>query len=184
MRIPVDAAWKAGDFRKPLLPGAVNEFELLAQLRWCEDSRLLLSEGKQPSAVPFLLEGKAKLSMNSVEGRRRILGVAIAGDFLGLAAVVSCFPYEIKATVMFPLRDHMPAPPNLLQFLCTLPGCGALSGTSVEPRVSADLRTVALPRSFIDSIHQTRSTAGLVRRRPPSRAWNPDPTLLYARRNR
>jgi CRP/FNR family transcriptional regulator len=59
--------------------------------------------------------------MNSIEGRRLILGVAAPGDILGLAAVVSGLPYEITAEARFPCRIASFPRRSFLDFLCSYP---------------------------------------------------------------
>jgi CRP/FNR family transcriptional regulator len=91
------AAWKEGEFFHGLSPASMGQFESLAAPYRCEDTSVLLTEGEEPGAVLFLLEGKVKLSLNSIDGRRLILGIAGPGYVLGLAAVVSGAPSEITA---------------------------------------------------------------------------------------
>jgi CRP/FNR family transcriptional regulator len=97
------------------------EFESLAEPFWCEKNTVLLTEGEKPGRALFLLQGRAKLSMNSIEGRRLILGVAAPGDILGLAAVVSGLPYEITAEARFPCRIASFPRRSFLDFLCSYP---------------------------------------------------------------
>jgi CRP/FNR family transcriptional regulator, cyclic AMP receptor protein len=98
------AAWRAGEFYNRLPSGAIHEFESLAAPYRCESGSVLLAEGEQPRTVLFLLEGRVKLSLNSINGRRLIVGIAEPGDILGLAAVVSGGPYDITAEAQSPCR--------------------------------------------------------------------------------
>jgi CRP/FNR family transcriptional regulator, cyclic AMP receptor protein len=60
-----------------------------------------MSEGEQPGRVLFLLDGRVRLSINSVGGRRLVLGIAEPGEILGLAAAMSGFPSEVTAETQF-----------------------------------------------------------------------------------
>jgi CRP/FNR family transcriptional regulator len=99
-----NAPWKDSTLLNCLSPEAIGEFELLATPFSCEGSAVLFREGEQPGTVLFLLEGRVKLSFNSVEGKRLTLGVAEPGDILGLAAAVSGCPYEVTAEAQFPSK--------------------------------------------------------------------------------
>ena len=116
-----EAAWRAGDFYKPLPPGAISEFKSLAAPSRCEGGTVLLSEGEQPSAVLFLLEGKVKLSMNSNQGRRLILGIAEPGDILELAAAFSDCPYEVTAEAQSQCKITALARRSFLDFIVRYP---------------------------------------------------------------
>ena len=104
------AAWRTSEFCKCLSPEAILEFESLAAPFWCEENTVLLTEGEKPGRALFLLQGRAKLSMNSIEGRRLILGVAAPGDFLGLGTVVSGLPCEVIASTTAFSRLPFPSP--------------------------------------------------------------------------
>lgn len=60
---------------------------------------VLIREGEHPSSV--MHAGKVKVSINSSDGRRLILGFSGPGDFLGLRSAFSGFPYEIMAETQF-----------------------------------------------------------------------------------
>jgi len=115
------AVLRTGEFCKCLPPKAILELESLAAPHWCEENTVLLTEGGKPSKALFLLDGRVKLSMNSADGRRLILGVAAPGDILGLSAVVSGLPYEITAEARFPCRITSLPRQSFLDFLCRYP---------------------------------------------------------------
>jgi len=100
---------------------AALELESLAVPYWCDEGTVLLKEGEKPGRVLFLLHGSVKLSMNSIEGRRLILGVAAPGDILGLSAVVSGLPYEVTAEARFPCRMTSLPRQGFLDFLYSYP---------------------------------------------------------------
>ena len=115
------AAWRTSEFCKCLSPEAMLEFESLAAPFWCEENTVLLTEGERPGRALFLLEGRAKLSMNSIECRRLILGVAAPGDFLGLGTVVSGLPCEVTAEAQFPCKITSLPRQRFLDFLSRYP---------------------------------------------------------------
>src|ERR1035438_10264195 len=83
-----DSSWpyETGAFFRRMSISARREFELLATRIQCAPSKLLIAEDQKPFNVLFLLEGEANISMTSLNGRQFLLGVAGAGEILGLAS--------------------------------------------------------------------------------------------------
>jgi len=115
------AEWRAGEFFKCLSPNAMIEFESLATSFSCERSTVLFAEEQEPDSILFVLEGKVKLAMNSIEGKRLTLGIAGPGEILGLAAAVSGCPYETTAVAQFPCRIGSLSRQSFLDFLLRHP---------------------------------------------------------------
>jgi len=141
------AGWRAGEFCHGLSPQAIGEFESLATLFHCDEGAVLLTEREQPDRVMILLEGRVKLSMNSIEGRRLILGIAEPGDVLGLAGVVSGRPYEITAEAQFPCRLRSLPRQSFLDFLLRNPVASQNAGRQLSleyKRACEQLRLVGL----------------------------------------
>ena len=59
--------------------------------------------------------------MNSSGGKRLTLGIAVPGDVLGLAAVVTGCPYEITAVAQFPCRIRALPQKSFLDLLLRYP---------------------------------------------------------------
>ena len=91
-------------FFKDLSAEAQSDFASLATHFRCPGSTVLISETQEPSSILFLLEGEVNISMNSSDGRRFLLGVAGAGDTLGLTSAISGDCSEIQAQAMYPCR--------------------------------------------------------------------------------
>jgi len=115
------APWRAGEFYKSLSPQAMSQFESLAAPFCCEGDTVLFTEEEQPCSILFLLEGRVKLSLNSVVGKRLILGSAGPGDILGLTSAVSGCPYEMTAEAQFPCRLISLPRQSFLDFLLCYP---------------------------------------------------------------
>jgi len=98
-----------------------SQYRIGAIPYWCAEDTVQLREGEKPGRVFFLLDGRVNLSLNSIEDRCLILGIAAPGDILGLAAVVSGLPYEIKAEARFPCRITSLSRQSFLDFLCSYP---------------------------------------------------------------
>jgi CRP/FNR family transcriptional regulator, cyclic AMP receptor protein len=116
----------------------------------CPGTVLILEEGQKPAGVLLLLEGKAKLSLNSVDGRRLIIGFALPGEILGLTAAVSGLPYEITAEAQYPCMISSVPRQSFLDFLLRSP----VACQSVTRQMSLDykrtldqLRTIGLTAS-------------------------------------
>ena len=100
----LSAPWRRGEFYNCLSAEAMSEFESLGTLFCCSENAILFAEEQQPCFVLFLLEGRVKLSMNSIGGRRLILGISRPGDILGLTSAISGLPYEMTAEAQYPCR--------------------------------------------------------------------------------
>lgn len=98
------AEWRMGEIYKDLSPHAMSEIESLAAPFCCESTTVLFAEEEEPRSILFMLEGQVKLTMNSSGGKRLTIGIAVPGDVLGLAAVVTGCPYEVTAVAQFPCR--------------------------------------------------------------------------------
>jgi CRP/FNR family cyclic AMP-dependent transcriptional regulator len=115
------AEWRAGDFYKDLSPKAMSEFESQAAPFRCEGTAVIFTEEQEASDILFLLEGRVKPTMNSIEGRRLTLGIARPGEILGLAAAIAGGRYEITAVAQFPCRITALPRPIFLDFLLRYP---------------------------------------------------------------
>jgi CRP-like cAMP-binding protein len=91
-------------FFRDLSAQAQSDFQSLATDFRCPGSTVLISEAEEPSSILFLLEGEVNISMNSSDGRRFLLGVAGAGDILGLTSAISGDSSEIRVQAMYPCR--------------------------------------------------------------------------------
>jgi len=98
------ATWRKGEFYKCLTAEAMSEFETTGTVFDCPETTVLFAEKQQPGSVLFLLEGRVKLSMNSIGGRRLILGVSRPGNILGITSAVSGLTYEMTAEAQYPCR--------------------------------------------------------------------------------
>ncbi len=115
------AEWRTGEFYKDLSPDAISALESFAEPYHCGGSSVLFAEEQEPCSLLFLLEGRVKLTMNSSEGRRLTLGIAVPGDVLGLAALVTGRPYEITAVAQFPCRIRALPRKSFLDLLLRYP---------------------------------------------------------------
>lgn len=123
---------RPGHFSQRLLPEERMELESLRTSFDCPPSTTLFVEKQAPDFVLFLLTGQVKLSLNSSAGRRVILGIACAGETLGLASVFSRIRHDMTAETASPcriasmasedfhgfLRRHPSAYVNLARELC------------------------------------------------------------------
>ncbi len=118
-----DARWSCGTegFFKDLPTKAQSDFELLATRFHCPGSTVLISEAQEAFSILFLLEGEVNISMNSSDGRRLLLGVAGAGDILGLTSTISGDSSEIRAEARYPCRIASLQRQDFLGFLSRHP---------------------------------------------------------------
>jgi CRP/FNR family transcriptional regulator len=81
---------------------AIRGFESLTAVSRYPAASVLIREEQEPSTVMFVLEGRVKLSINSSDGRRLIVGIALAGEILGLTSALSGCSHVITAEAQFP----------------------------------------------------------------------------------
>jgi len=111
------SAARTGDFSERLSPEERLEFESLRTSSYYPPETTLFVEQQVPDNVLFLLTGQVKISLNSSAGRRVILGVACAGETLGLASAFSGSPYDITAETVSPCMIASIATAVFLEFL-------------------------------------------------------------------
>jgi CRP/FNR family transcriptional regulator len=122
----------------------------ISQRSFCPGTVLMLEEGQIPTNVLLLLEGRAKLSLNSIDGRRLIVGFACAGEVLGLTSAISGLPYEMTAEAQYPCTISSVPRQTFLDFLSRSP----VACQNVTRQLSLDykrtleqLRTIGLTAS-------------------------------------
>ncbi len=120
---PDDSAWPSptGEFFKGLSINARIDFGLLSTNIRCPSARVLISEQQKPLNILFLLEGQVNISINSSDGRRLLLGVASAGDILGLTSAISGDSSEIRAEARYPCKIASMLRRDFLAFLSRYP---------------------------------------------------------------
>lgn len=93
--------YRTGEFFRGLPEKARTEFEWLAAPVCCQKATVLFTEQQYPRSVLCLLEGRVKLWVDSLDGRRLIVGIAEPGEILGLTAAVSGDRYGMIAESLF-----------------------------------------------------------------------------------
>jgi CRP/FNR family transcriptional regulator len=109
--------YRNGEFFRQNSDEAPFDFFSISERYSCPGAAHILREGQKPASVLLLLEGKVKLSLNSIDGRRLIIGFALPGEILGLTSVVSGLPYEITAEAQFPCMFSSLPRQSFLDFL-------------------------------------------------------------------
>ncbi|MGA9670191.1 MAG: Crp/Fnr family transcriptional regulator [Terracidiphilus sp.] len=94
--------YKTGEFFRGLPESARTDFEWLATPVCCQRATILFTEQQLPRSVLCLLEGRVKLWVDSIDGKRLIVGIAGPGEILGLTAAVSGDRYGMTAESLFP----------------------------------------------------------------------------------
>jgi CRP/FNR family transcriptional regulator len=128
--------YRKGEFFRQTSDEALFDFASISERFFCPGTALILREGQKPASVLLLLEGRAKLSLNSSDGRRLIIGFASPGEILGLNSVVSGLPYEITAEAQFPCTISSLPRQSFLNFLLRSP----VACQSVTRQLSLDYR--------------------------------------------
>ena len=128
--------YRKGEFFSQTSDETLFDFASISERFFCPSAALILREGQRPASVLLLLEGKAKLSLNSIDGRRLIIGFASPGEILGLTSVVSGLPYEITAEAQFPCMISSLPRQSFLDFLLR----SQVACQSVTRQLSLDYR--------------------------------------------
>ena len=108
-------------FFKDLSTEAQRDYASLATHFRCPGATVLISEAEEPSSILFILEGEVNISMSSSDGRRLLLGIAGAGDTLGLTSALSGGSSEIRAQAMYPCTIASMRRRDFLEFLSCHP---------------------------------------------------------------
>ena len=82
-----------------LSPQVLQAFEKITHTHFYPQGTVLFMEGQSPQAVFILCSGRAKLSINSSNGKS-LMRMTEFGELLGLNAVVSGRPYEVSAEML------------------------------------------------------------------------------------
>lgn len=140
-----------------LSPEALKSFSAASHLSTYPGGAVLFVEGQVPRGAFVLCSGRVKLSTTSREGKVLILKMAEPGDPLGLSAVVSGTPYELRAETLGPCQVNFIEREALMKLL--------------EKHVEVGLHTAqALSKEFQSAyrdIHElvlARSSAGKLAR--------------------
>lgn len=111
----------AEELFRDLSDEAISDFESKVERSSCPGMKVLITEEEEPARILFLIKGKVKLSINSFDGKRFILGMVGPGEILGLSSAVSGFPYEMTAESQFPCEISSLPRQSFLTFLVRYP---------------------------------------------------------------
>jgi CRP/FNR family transcriptional regulator len=93
-----------GYFFNSISAAALRDFLYVVVPIYCPGNAVLFQEQQPPTRMLVLLEGFAKLSVNSGDGKRMILWVARPGELLGLSSVLSGSAHKFTAETLQPCR--------------------------------------------------------------------------------
>ena len=89
--------------------------------------RVLFAEGEPARGVYILRTGRATVSMSSREGRVVMLGLAQAGDVLGLNSVLRDCPYDTTVKTVEPCRTDFISRLELIELMQSQDGAQAVA---------------------------------------------------------
>src|SRR5450755_3341816 len=149
-RNEIRAAPRAGEFFRSLPSEALSDFESLEYPAHHSGNTILFLEGETSTRILALLEGKVKLSLNSIDGKRLILRIAQPGEILALNSALSGCPYAITAETLHPCTIAALRREDFLSFLLRYPIAyqGAARELSLDyTRACERLHTIGLQSS-------------------------------------
>jgi CRP/FNR family cyclic AMP-dependent transcriptional regulator len=94
----------AGEFFNSISAAVLREFLSIVLPVYCPGNVVLFQEQQPPTRILVLLEGFAKISVNSSGGKRMILWIAGQGELLGLSSVLSGSAHRVTAETLQPCR--------------------------------------------------------------------------------
>jgi CRP/FNR family transcriptional regulator, cyclic AMP receptor protein len=100
-----------------LAPEALADFNAIGNPTSVPKGGILFREGDPGDRVSILCDGKVKLSCSSRDGKTLNLRIALAGDVLGLSAVISGSPFEVTAECLEPVSLKTIGKSEFLPFL-------------------------------------------------------------------
>jgi CRP/FNR family transcriptional regulator, cyclic AMP receptor protein len=149
-RSEIRAAPRAGEFFRSLSPEALSDFESLEYHAHHSGNTILFLAGETPTRVLVLLDGRVKLSLNSIDGRRLILRIAQPGEILALNSALSGCAVAITAETLHPCTIAILRREDFLSFLLRHPIAyqGAARELSLDyTRACERLHTIGLQSS-------------------------------------
>jgi CRP/FNR family cyclic AMP-dependent transcriptional regulator len=100
-----------------LAPDALSDFDTIGSSASMQSGTVLFREGDPGDRVSILCDGKVKLSCSSRDGKTLNLKIALAGDVLGLNAIIAGSPFEVTAEALEPVSLKTIGRADFLAFL-------------------------------------------------------------------
>jgi CRP/FNR family cyclic AMP-dependent transcriptional regulator len=100
-----------------LSPDALADFDRIGMQTRVPKGTILFQEDDPSNGVIVICSGQAKLSCSSRQGKTLILRIAMAGDVLGLGAVLSESRHEVTAETLEPTLIKQVRSHEFLEFL-------------------------------------------------------------------
>ncbi|HWA96629.1 MAG TPA: Crp/Fnr family transcriptional regulator [Terracidiphilus sp.] len=133
-----------------LSPQASRELLSLGNPLFYPAHATIFAENENVRGIFVMIEGEAKLSINSAEGKRLSLSIARKGEILGLSSTLSGCPYEMTAETLYPSRIAPIGRRELLGFMTRHPQAHQLLMVEMSRQYSLaceQLRTLGLSTS-------------------------------------
>ena len=121
VRAEAPPPFRVGEFFNSLAPAAAREFQAIVQPVCYPAKAVMFQEQQASTGILILLEGYAKISVNSSDGRRLILWIARPPEVLGLTSVLSGSAHEVTAETLHPCRIASISRQAVLDFLIRHP---------------------------------------------------------------
>jgi CRP/FNR family transcriptional regulator, cyclic AMP receptor protein len=141
---------RVGEFFRSLSSDALRELQAYVSLVCYPANTVLFEEQREANSILILVEGCAKISVNSSDGKRLILWIARPMELLGLTSVLRGSCHEVTAETLHPCRIASIRRQEFLDFLVRYPAVyqGVARELSVEmSRVREQMRIMGLSSS-------------------------------------
>jgi CRP/FNR family cyclic AMP-dependent transcriptional regulator len=114
-------AHRPGEFFSSLSPDILSDFHAFTSIISYPANAVLFGEQQEASSILILVEGCAKISMNSRDGKRLILWMARPAELLGLTSVLRGSRHEVTAEAVHACRVVSIRRQEFLDFLLRHP---------------------------------------------------------------
>jgi CRP/FNR family transcriptional regulator len=141
---------RSSQFLKALPQEQLREMESITSLSLCAPGTVLFVEGQEPHEIFVLLEGQARVFMNSHDGRRLTIHIAGPGEILGLAAAFTSALHKTSAETLYPSRIACIPCVDFLKFVAAHPEASQATTRELSEicdRTYTRLRTIAVTPS-------------------------------------
>src|SRR5579862_5138933 len=128
----------------------LKSFSAASHLSTYPGDAVLFVEGQMPRGGLVLCSGKVKLSTTSRDGKVLILKMAVAGEALGLSAVISGTPYEVTAETAGPCQVNFIDRESMMKLLDKYGELGLHSAQALSREFQSayrDIHELVLARS-------------------------------------
>jgi CRP-like cAMP-binding protein len=105
-----------------LPPETLDSFAHILHRKHFPANQPIITAGELPRCIYILIEGKARIFLNSETANPETAKLAERNEIIGLSETLACLPYTISVTTITDCLFEIVARKDLIRFLGTQPG--------------------------------------------------------------